>query len=118
LAGCIAAGASAEGRFVGEVSPAPSVAGARCGAPTRGVLTVREGRFVFAPSEGVLVVDGTAAPDGVLEGRLALHGAAGGAAGSASAPDVLAFSGRVDGDRVEGTLRDARCTAAVSLRRR
>lgn len=95
------------GRWVGPVTPeAPSAA---C-QPGRGVLTARDGKALFAPNEGTVVLEGTLASDGTVRAER-------NAPGADKKPFLQVFEGRLEGDRVTGTLSTPRCRHRVELTR-
>jgi hypothetical protein len=100
LAGC--AGPT-DGRWVGPVM----ADGPGCPS-SRGVLEARDGRFVFAPSEGVVVLRGTVSPSGDMHGVFETEG-------SNHQPVRYRFDGRLAEHRVEGVLDQPGCRSRVAL---
>lgn len=95
------------GRWVGPVTPETPSDACR---PSRGVLTARDGKALFAPNEGTVVLEGTLAPDGSVRAER-------NAPGADKKPFPQAFEARLDGDRVIGTLSTPRCRHRVELTR-
>ncbi len=100
LAGC---GGATDGRWVGPVTP--DVPG--CPA-SRGVLVARSGHFVFAPSEGVVVLRGPITPAGALHGDYQTEG-------PNHQPVVFRFDGRLAGGNITGVLQQPGCRGSVML---
>ena len=95
------------GRWVGSVTPeAPSAA---CQS-SRGVLTARDGKALFAPNEGTVVLEGTLAPDGTVRAER-------NAPGADKKPFPQVFEARLEDDRMTGTLSTPRCRHRVELTR-
>jgi hypothetical protein len=99
LAGC-GAPLSAQRRYGGTLSG--------CGAPLAATLMAQGGGFAFAPGDGVLVIRGTVAADGTLQGRL-------NTAGPGRPPFVLSVSGRIVGAAATLSYATPRCTAQGTL---
>lgn len=94
-------------RWAGPVTPeTPSAA---C-QPSRGVLTVRNGKALFAPNEATVVLDGTLAPDGTVRAERTTPGAD-------KTPFRHVLEARLDGERITGTLSTPRCRHRVELTR-
>jgi hypothetical protein len=102
LAGC-GGSASQETRYIGAVTPDGA-----CGQASRGTLTTAKGRFTFAPSDGVLLVQGEVAADGALSGTLATTGAD-------RKPFVMRLTGTADGAHVVARFVTPRCGYDVRL---
>lgn len=95
------------GRWVGPVTPeTPSDV---C-QTTRGVLTARDGKALFAPNEGTVVLEGTLAPDGAVRAER-------NAPGADKKPFPQVLEARLRDDRVTGTLSTPRCRHRVELTR-
>lgn len=107
LAGC---GEATDGRYVGTLagegpSPCP---------PTRAVLLLRGTEARFVPDEGVIVLDGTLAPGGVIAAAADRPGVRTDASGKRQ-PFRLGFEGRLENGRVHGAYATPRCRATVEL---
>lgn len=106
LAGC--GGSLPEGVWRGSLTP--ETAGRAC-EPAQAELVMAEGRFQFAPTGGVVGIDGTLEKDGRLHGQRD-------APGMDKKPFVQSFDGTLQADgSVTGTFVTPRCKAAVALRR-
>ena len=95
------------GRWVGSVTPEAPSAVCQSG---RGVLTARDGKALFAPNEGTVVLEGTLAPDGAVRTER-------NAPGADKKPFPHVLEARLEGDRVTGTLSTPRCRYRVELTR-
>ncbi len=100
VAGC--AGGT-DTRWVGPVTPdAPN-----CHA-SRGVLVAHGDSFLFAPSEGVVVLRGSISADGTLHGRFESEG-------QDHQMVTFRFDGRLAGRQISGVLTQPGCRATVVL---
>lgn len=110
LAGC---GAPTDGRYVGQLVGDPP---APC-PDSRAVLLLRGTEARFVPDEGIIVLDGTVAPDGTIA-TAAERGSSRGGGGRSAAPPVpfrLVFNGRIEGGKVMGVYGTPRCRGHVEL---
>ncbi len=98
------AGTVTEG-YYGAVTPQAGV----CDAAHAASLTIRQDHVRFAPTQGVLVLAGSIAPDGEINASLTL-------------PDVnrkptqYRLKARLAGDEITGSYVTPRCTSAISLK--
>ncbi len=105
---------AAESRYAGDLPACGAGSGARA------TLVRQAAGFSFSPSDGVLVISGTVAPDGSFTGSLVTnpsrhdqqsHSA------TAAPPFTLTVTGRLDGAAATGTYATPRCHAAFRLPR-
>jgi hypothetical protein len=109
LSGC----GGSDGRYVGTVSTEQGACGVGFDAQGKATATLmlHDGDAKFAPSGGVLVLDGHVDSTGhVLVGSSA--------PGADRKPFVQVFEATRDGERVVGKFATPRCRATVELSRR
>jgi hypothetical protein len=84
--------------------------GSLCGAPTRGVMTLRDSdRLIFfLPNDGALVLRGSLAADGTIQ-------AVRDAPGADHKPFTMLMIGQITRNGVIGTYTTPRCRWTVSL---
>ncbi len=132
LAGCGTA-LSREARYTGDLTPQGA-----CGTVGHGTLTVIGQQVAFTPTDGVLLLRGTLAPDGTAHAELTTAGAGHGGdalsgapaaapkAGDAKAgepkagghkPFVMTLTAKVAEETVAGSYATPRCTFTVALTR-
>lgn len=79
-----------------------------CGEKQDGALTLGRHHFAYAPSGGVIVIEGTVDKSGKLAGSYK-------GAGADNKPYVESFEGQLSGDTISGTLTKPGCQAVVVL---
>lgn len=99
--------AASDGRWLGTMTPDPATPGCETG---RASLVATHGTVLFTPNEGTLMLQGAAAPDGLVTAVRTTTGAD-------KKPYALRLAARLDGDRITGTYATPRCSYAVTLRR-
>jgi hypothetical protein len=91
-------------KFVGDLRPV----GGSCDKGNRAVLTRAGSSVMFAPQDGVLVLDGRLSGKGEVSASLEVRG-------MNRAPYRLVFTGKVQEDRILGTYVTPRCRYDVTL---
>ncbi len=101
--GCASVLPDADVRYTGRIVPE-----AACGAEAPATLVVRHGRFIFTPTDGVLMIAGDVAADGSLAGQLTMPGVD-------RKPFTMAVRARISGQEISGSYATPRCRFRVAL---
>jgi hypothetical protein len=113
LAGCT--GAPAQIRYAGKLTG--------CGPETPATLVATPDHFVFAPSDGVVIITGSVAPDRTLAGSFTPGAPAGESKDQGKtqstrrAPMVISIEGKLDDEAFHGTYATPTCRVPVALTR-
>ena len=118
LQGC--AGAPAQVRYTGTLTG--------CGPDTPATLVATPDHFVFAPSDGVLIITGSVAPDRTLAGSLTTGATANNSKdpnnkdqaktqSTRRAPTVISIEGKLDDEAFHGTFATPTCRVPLALTR-
>jgi hypothetical protein len=99
---------------------AGNLPGCTTGPDARATLVRVGDHFSFAPSDGVLIISGTVAPDGSFSGSLITAASRHDEQHRSSTeapPFTLSVTGRLEDDAATGTYLTPRCSAAFRLPR-
>jgi hypothetical protein len=111
LPGCT--GAPAQLRYTGKLTG--------CGPETSATLVAAGDHFVFAPSDGVLIIDGSVAPDRTLAGSLTTNPTGekdqAKTQSTRRTPMVISIEGKLDDEAFHGTYATPTCRVPIALTR-